>query len=65
MTSSDPRGWIDKLVGAAMSVLVAALALYIAAQLVAAVWTILVACVAVAAVIGLAILVLRSRSGGW
>lgn len=65
MTATDPRSWLDKLVGAAVAVLVAALALYIAARLVAAVWMILLACLVVGVIVGLAVVVVRGRSSGW
>ncbi|MCW2538720.1 MAG: hypothetical protein JWN95_445 [Frankiales bacterium] len=66
MSSSDPRSWLDRAVGATLSVLVAALAVFIAAKLIAAVATILLVTVGVGLFVGMAVLVLRGRSDhGW
>jgi hypothetical protein len=66
MASTDPRSWLDRAVGAALSILVGALALYIAGKLIAAVATILLVTVGVGLFIGMAFLILRSRSDrGW
>jgi hypothetical protein len=57
---------LDRAVGAALSILVGALALYIAGKLIAAVATILLVTVGVGLFIGMAFLILRSRSDrGW
>lgn len=61
----EPGRLLDRLVGACFTVLLGALALYIAAKLIVAVWTILLACLLVGVVIGVSVLVLRSRRGGW
>ncbi len=64
--NQEPGRFLDRLVGACFSLLLGALALYIAAKLVAAVWTILLlACLVVGVLLGLAVLVHRSRSNGW
>jgi hypothetical protein len=63
MASNEPRSLIDRAVGAALSILVAALALYIAAKLIAAFLTILLVAVAVGLFIGIVVLILRHR--GW
>jgi ABC-type glycerol-3-phosphate transport system permease component len=65
MSSFDPRSGLDRLVGACLSLLVGALALYAAARLVAAVWQILVAALLVAMIVGVAVFVVRQRPPGW
>jgi small basic protein len=66
MASRDPTSLIDKLVGLCFSLLVGAAAIYIAVQLIEAVWTALLVMLGVGLFIGLAVLVHRSRSrGGW
>ena len=65
MRPSDPRSWLDRVVGACLSVLVGAVAVYIAVRLIEAVWVVLVVIGIVAACIALAVTVLRSRRNGW
>lgn len=63
--TQEPSRWLDRLVGACFSVLLAALALYGAVWLLRAVWTWLVIGGAVVAIAGLTFLALRGRSRGW
>jgi hypothetical protein len=65
MASRDPSTLIDKLVGLCFSLLVGAAAIYIAVQLIEAVWTALLVMLGVGLFIGLGIVVLRSCSNGW
>ncbi len=66
MPGSDPRGLLDKLVGVCLSLLVGAAAIFIAVQLIEAVWTALLVIVGVGAFVFVAVLLLRGRSsGGW
>lgn len=61
-----PSSLLDKLVGLCLTVLVGATALYVAVHLIEAVWTALLVILAVGAFIGLAVLLLCSRSyNGW
>jgi hypothetical protein len=63
--STDPRGWLDRLVGACVSLFLGALALYAAVQLVEAIWlTLAIALVAVALLVGLVAL-WRARRARW
>jgi hypothetical protein len=65
MTGTDPKPFIDKLVGACLSVLVGAAAVFIAVKLVEAVWTALLVILGVGTFIGVSVMVLRGRSQGW
>ncbi len=57
-----PSSFLDTIVGACISVLVAAVALYVAVHLIEAVWRALLGIVAVGTIIGVAVLLLRGRS---
>jgi hypothetical protein len=61
----SPRSLVDRLVGLCFSLLVGAVALYFAVQLIEAIWTALLVILGVCLFIGVAVQVLRSRSNGW
>ena len=63
--NSDPRSWLDRLLGACLMVLVGAAAISIAVHLIEAVWTSLLIIVSVGAFIAVALMVVRARSRGW
>jgi hypothetical protein len=65
MPSSDPRSWLDRLVGLCLSVFVGALALFGAVHLVESVWTQLVAAAIVLALIMVGIGWWREHGSGW
>jgi hypothetical protein len=65
MGNSDPRSWLDKLVGVCLSVLVGAAAIYIAVRLVQAVWTALLVIIGVGLFVVLSVALLRARGRGW
>jgi len=60
-----PSSWLDRLFGTALSLLLAALALYVAAQLVLSVWRILVAFLVVGLISTGLVMGIRNRRGGW
>lgn len=61
----DRLSLVDRLVGAGFSLLVAAVAVYVAVRLVLAVWTALLVIAGVATCVGLAVTFLRSRNRRW
>jgi hypothetical protein len=63
--TSDPRSWLDRLIGICLSLLASATAIYVAVRLIESVWTALLIIVAVAAFLVLAITVLRHWYRGW
>lgn len=65
MAGSDYRSLIDKLVGAAIGILIAALAIYAAVHLIESVLFAFVGIVLTASIISVAILVFRARYRGW
>jgi LPXTG-motif cell wall-anchored protein len=65
MSSYDPRSWLQRLVGACLSLLFAAVALYTAVRLIRSVAVPLLVIGGVAALAGLAILLLRRRNRIW
>jgi hypothetical protein len=65
MSAADPRTWLDKVVSACLSLLVGAAAVFIAVQLVEAVWTALLVILGVGVFLAVAGMVLRSRNRGW
>lgn len=64
-SAGDPRGWPDRLLGLAVTLLLAAFALFYAVQLIERVW--LPLAVSGCVLLGLATTIgwLRSRHGGW
>ncbi|MBY6385433.1 hypothetical protein HG717_16155 [Rhodococcus erythropolis] len=61
MTDSNPNSWFDRAISGCLSILVAAIALYVAVALIEAIWPYLVAAVAVASVVVAAIQIIRAR----
>ncbi|SHH31289.1 hypothetical protein SAMN05443575_3688 [Jatrophihabitans endophyticus] len=59
------NSWLDRAVTSAFSVLVIALVLFMAVQLLLSILTALIVIVAVAGVVGVAVAILRSRNRGW
>ncbi len=57
----NERSWRD----ACISILVGAIAVYVAVRLIEAVWVVLVAIAAVAACVMLAVALVRNRKRGW
>lgn len=62
---ANPKSWLDRAVGACLSVLIGAAAVYIAVRLVEAVWTALLVIGGVLIVVAVAVAVLRYRRDGW
>jgi hypothetical protein len=56
---------LDRLVGVCLSLLIAAVAVFVAVKLVLSVLVALVAILAVAGFVSLAVAILRSRNRGW
>jgi uncharacterized membrane protein len=65
MSSSNPRGWLDGVLGFCFSLLLAAVALYIAVGLIKAIWPILLALLIVGGLVAAGVALLRSRNRGW
>jgi len=65
MSSYDPRSWLDRLRGACLSFLFAAVALYIAVRLIRSVAVPLLVIGGVAVLVSLAFVLLRRRNRGW
>ena len=65
MSATDPGTWVDRLLRTCVSLFAAALALHFAVQLIASVWTWLVAIGLVVALALAAALMLRRLLGGW
>lgn len=65
MSNSDPRTWLDKAVGVCLSVLVCALAIYVAVRLVEAVAVALLVILGVGGLVAGTAAWLRSRHRGW
>lgn len=62
---SDPRGLAERALGTAVTLLVAALALYVAVQLVLSVWVAVVVMAAVGGGVLILVAVWRSYRSGW
>ena len=65
MSSSDPRSWLDRAINAALGLLVVAAAVFVAVHLIMTVWVSLVVILGIAAMLGIAIGVLRARNRHW
>jgi hypothetical protein len=65
MSPYDPRSWLDKLVGACVSVVVCAAAIYIAVRLIQAVAAVLLVIVSVGALLAIAAALVLRRDRGW
>lgn len=63
--TGDPRGLVDRLVAACLSLLVGATAVYVAVRLIEAVWNVLVIIGIVALFVIVSITLLRRRTDGW
>lgn len=65
MVGRDRLSTTDRLVGASLSLLVGAVAVYVAVRLVEAVWEPLAIGAGVLSTAGLALVIVRRRSRGW
>jgi len=65
MSPSSSGSWLDRMVGACLSVLVAAVAISVAVHLITAVWTTLLVIGSLIIAIAVGIAVWRERSRGW
>lgn len=65
MSSSDPRGLIDKVVGACIALLVGAIALYAAVRLVEAIWSALLVILGGLLLVAVLVAAWRFRHRGW
>jgi hypothetical protein len=65
VTEMRSTGWLDRLFGATLSLLMAALALYIAAELIMSVWRILIAFLLLSAVAAGLEAGVRNGHSGW
>ena len=61
----NPRGLLDKLVGACLSLLIGAIALYAAVKLVAAIWSTLLVILGGTLLVGVLVAVWRRRNRDW
>lgn len=65
MSNYDPRSLVDRIVGVCLSLLVGAVAVYIAVRLLQAVWVVLLVIVCVGIFLSLAVTLLRRRQRRW
>jgi hypothetical protein len=65
MPGSSPRGLLDGLIGACFTLLLAAIALYVAVSLLKAIWPILLLILLVGGLLALGLMLRRSRNRGW
>jgi len=65
MSSSNPRSWLDSLVGLCFGLLLAAIAVHVAVKLIEAVWAALVLIVGAGLLLTGAVALLRRRDRGW
>ena len=65
MRNADPRTWLDRLVGGCLSLLAAAVAVYVAVRVLEAVWPVLVVIGGVLLVASIGIAFVRARYRGW
>lgn len=65
LVDANPKSWLDKIVGASLSLLVGAAAVFIAVRLIEAVWSALLVILGVGMFLSLAVLVVRTRNRGW
>jgi hypothetical protein len=61
----SPRSSRDAFIGGCLSLLLGALALYVAVRLIEAVWVALAVIASIVACVALVTMVVRRRSGGW
>ena len=62
---SDAKSWLERMAQGCVSLLVAAVALYLAVQVLAAIWVWIVARLALTVTAWVAVVVVRRRLGGW
>ena len=65
MSSSNPRSWLDGLVGLCFTLLLAAIAVHVAVRLLEAVWPALLLILGVGLLLVGAVTLLRRRDRGW
>ena len=65
MSASDPKSWIDQLIGACISVMVGAIALYCAMQVIASVLPVLIAVIGSVAIVAALIAAFRWYRQRW
>lgn len=65
MSASDPKSLVDQVVGACLGVLLGAVALYCAVQVLRAVLPFLIVGIGIAALVAVSIAVVRWRRGRW
>ncbi|GAA1344266.1 hypothetical protein [Arthrobacter roseus] len=56
---TDPKSLFDRLIGGCMSVLLASIAIYCAAQIIQSIWPVLVIVTGVVALVWIAVIVIR------
>jgi hypothetical protein len=61
----SPQSWLDQLIGVCFSLLLGAAAIYLAVQLLEAVWQVLLVILGIIGAAGIGIAVLRARNQGW
>lgn len=61
----NPSSLLGALVGTCLSLLLGALAVYVAVRLIEAVWVVLALIASIVACVALVVTVVRRRSGGW
>lgn len=65
MRSSGPRSLLDDLFSLCFSLLLAATAVYVAVQLIAAVWPVLLLILGIGTLLAAGVALLRRRDRGW
>jgi hypothetical protein len=65
MYGSNPRSWLDGLVGLCFGLLLAAIAVHVAVRLIEAVWPVLLLILGIGAVLAAGVALLRRRDRGW
>ena len=61
----SPSGWLDRLVGACLTLLIGAIAIFVAVRLIEAVWQGLLAVLGVLLLLGIGVAVAQARFRGW
>lgn len=65
MSSSNPRSWLDGLLGLCLTLLLAAIAVHVAVRLIEAVWPALVLILGIGALLAAGVALLRRGDRGW
>lgn len=65
MSNSDPRSWLDKALGASLSLLACALALYVTVRLIQAVVVPLLVVLGIGAFVAFTVVLLRVKDRRW